>query len=972
MLSVGPAVGRLGRARAAWPSALDARIMLAFVLIGILPVAVVGVWGAMAARAAIAEQSARELNGLARGLAGHLDTRIATTMDQARAIAALPDVVGMDPARQDVVLRELYQQLPGVSRVSTFDIRGQRLATSHDGGATLVGVRESFQDAVRLGRLAWEVAPSISSGRESLLINTPIRDADRRVVGVVGVVVDLANLSSVVAAVPIAGGGCAFVLGPDGRLILHPDPVAVQQRRDYAWLGVPEAGRPAGPGTIHYAFDGEAHVAGYAPLLGLPWTVVAAQPQAEALRPADWHWRVALGGLLASAAAALLAARLVAWRLTRELRAVAAAARALRRGEADAVLPPLSAEHGEVGALVESFDAMRTTVAARERALRASEARFRSLFAANPQPVVVYERGSARILEVNDAAAGLYGYPRERMIGMPVSELGMDEPIPADGGAGTAVRREQRHRRRDGSVALVEVSALALEFAGREAVLAVAEDVTERRESDRRLRETDERLRMVVDALQIVAYQVDAAGTLLMARGQGLARLGLTPEGAVGGSVLELYRQAPALAESVRTALAGQPSHVEAEVGGATWLAVHVPVLAPDGRVDGAFGTALDVTERARAAAALRDAERRAMAADKFSALGRLAGGVAHDLNQSLTLIAGHAEIAAGELGVDPELTAHLDVIVRAAMDGAETVDRLLRFARSDADAPSEAVDLAQVVGQVAELTAPHWRDAAQREGRPIGLRVVADGRVTIQGRAAALREMLVNMVLNAVDALPRGGAIELRTRVEADRAVVEVADTGVGMTPDVQRRVFEPFFTTKGERGTGLGLAQVFGIAEAHGATVTVNSTPGAGTTFRVDFPALATGLAAPTSPQPRPTGSRRVLVVDDEPRLAAVVARVLTDAGHAVAVVASAADALRWLDGNEADVVVTDLGLGDGPNGLQLAQDMRARRPALRIVLLTGWSASLDPEDVRGMGIAAVLGKPFRPDELVRAIGA
>src|SRR4030088_324716 len=202
---------------------------------------------------------------------------------------------------------------------------------------------------------------------------------------------------------------------------------------------------------------------------------------------------------------------------------------------------------------------------------------------------------------------------------------------------------------------------------------------------------------------------------------------------------------------------------------------------------------------------------------EKLRALGQMATGIAHDLNQSLMLVASYSDLARQALVQDPpnlvELEDLLTTTTQAALDGGETVKRLLLFTRAAPELNSKRVDLSSVVRDAAQLTAPRWRDAAQAEGRPISLRIEAEGHPNIQGSPAQLRELMTNLIFNAVDALPLGGTIRLRVVAELGQGIIEVADSGVGMSAEVQERVFEPFFTTKGEAGSRLGLAMVFRI---------------------------------------------------------------------------------------------------------------------------------------------------------------
>jgi PAS domain S-box-containing protein len=389
-----------------------------------------------------------------------------------------------------------------------------------------------------------------------------------------------------------------------------------------------------------------------------------------------------------------------------------------------------------------------------------------------------------------------------------------------------------------------------------------------------------------------------------------------------------------------------------------------------EGRLQFLSTIARDITEQ-------KEAERQSEAlaqTEKLRALGQMAGGIAHDLNQCLALVAGHAELAIRNLDRDagPEtIRVSLRTVLRSARDGAQSVKRLQTYARpAQSDTPIK-LDLGALVTEVANLTAPAWRDRAQEEGRRVELRVRADGDTTIEGSAPDLREGLTNLVLNAVDALPQGGTIDLRVQRRRQRVHVEVQDSGVGMPPEVRAKIFEPFFTTKGEKGLGLGLSMVFGVVQRHDGTVEVDSTPGAGTTFRLSFPA-AGGEAdnAETLEGLAPIRTLRILAVDDDWEIANMVSLMLEPFGHEIAVATSGEEALERLAADRYDLVISDVGMGARMNGWELASRVKAGFPGVRLVLATGWGAEIDPEDARTRGVDAVVSKPFRIADLTRVV--
>jgi len=429
-----------------------------------------------------------------------------------------------------------------------------------------------------------------------------------------------------------------------------------------------------------------------------------------------------------------------------------------------------------------------------------------------------------------------------------------------------------------------------------------------------------------------------------------------------------LAAQLGAVGDGAEDDLAGE---YRLETGNAPtrWIAVQGRVFRDqDGQRTMLAGVVMDVTERKLSAERAEVLAR----AERMRALGQMASGIAHDLNQSLALISGYSEVARQELESDePDLAQLRDmfaVAVQATQDAAQAVKSLLDFARMQQIGKTERLDVSSLLREVARLTAPRWRDHPQAEGRSVSLRVEAAPGLFVEGSAAALREALTNLVFNAVDALPNGGGITLAAREAGEQVAIEVQDTGVGMPPNVQAHALEAFFTTKGARGTGLGLAQVSTIMQQHGGTVLIDSAPGRGTTVRLLFPLAATAaLAADPGDERRDeVRSVRILVVDDEVRLTSLVARVLSEAGHAVTTAASGEDAVVALQSQAFDLVISDLGLGEGMNGWDLAKQVAERWAGTRFVLATGWGASIDPDEARERFVDAVVAKPYRIAEL------
>jgi signal transduction histidine kinase/DNA-binding response OmpR family regulator len=353
---------------------------------------------------------------------------------------------------------------------------------------------------------------------------------------------------------------------------------------------------------------------------------------------------------------------------------------------------------------------------------------------------------------------------------------------------------------------------------------------------------------------------------------------------------------------------------------------------------------------------------------ERLRALGEMAAGVAHDFNNLLSVILGRTELMLRRVG-EPETMRDLDAVRRAAQDGADTVRRIQEFTRTRRTRAFERVDLAEVAREVVELTRPRWELEAQAKG--VTYEFGVDGVAPpVAGRPEELREVLTNLITNAVDAMPAGGVCRLRVHVDGDWAVMTVSDTGVGMPEEMRLRVFEPFFTSKGPRGTGLGLAVSWGIVTRHGGTIDVDSAPGRGTTFRLRLPIPVTlpdaVVGVPMTFAPRPA---RLLLIEDEPEVQAVLAEMLREAGYGVAVARDGTAGIEHCEREAVDLVLSDISM-PGISGWDVAARLRARYPLIPIGFVTGWGDQLDPERLARAGVDFVVAKPFQAYDILRHV--
>jgi EAL domain-containing protein (putative c-di-GMP-specific phosphodiesterase class I)/signal transduction histidine kinase len=514
-------------------------------------------------------------------------------------------------------------------------------------------------------------------------------------------------------------------------------------------------------------------------------------------------------------------------------------------------------------------------------------------------------------------------------------------------------------------------AALAARVSERGARLAAEEEFIARKQTESALRAGQERLSLALSQAGMVTCDWDIVNSTWVWAGDGDALLGVPP-GTLDHrprTLLECVHaeDRPAVDKALADAVQlGRDVQIEHRVlrpdGTVRWFACSGRVYRdPSGKAVRLLFTDMDITERKAA-----EHQRQALAqAEKLRAVGQMASGVAHDLNQSLGLIAGYGDLALRALAAAPmdteALREALPIISQAATDGGQTVRRLLTLSRVQPEGECQRVDMGALVREVAQLTAPRWRDATQADGRPINLQVETEGETSVDGWPVSLREALTNLIFNAVDALPTGGSIRLSARRLGEHIIVEVTDSGLGMSAEVRERIFEPFFT-------GLGLAQVFGVVEQHHGKVVVESTPGAGTTFQISLLAASSTTVSQSSAQMSVATVRplRVLAVDDEPAMGNMVRRILRPRGHAVVTATSAEEALQRLASQPFDVMISDVGMGPGMNGWELVERARPSWPDMRIVLATGWGAAIDEAEARTRGVDAVIAKPYHPADI------
>jgi PAS domain S-box-containing protein len=393
-----------------------------------------------------------------------------------------------------------------------------------------------------------------------------------------------------------------------------------------------------------------------------------------------------------------------------------------------------------------------------------------------------------------------------------------------------------------------------------------------------------------------------------------------------------------------------------------------------------------DITERKQQEQSLRDTadrlekamqdlqrtEHHVIQHERLNALTKMASGVAHDFNNALAKILGFNELLLSvpdNINNPDKVRKYLHMINTAAQEAVGVVNRLREFYRHRKDTDVYGpIDTRQMIEQAVIMTQPKWKDQMMAHGATVWLDADLQEGLMVRGNASELREVMINLIFNATEAMPKGGMLTVRSRLEYDVVVMEVTDTGVGMSSEVRRRCLEPFYSTKGDRFNGLGLAIVYGILNRHAGTIKIQSEEGKGTTVAIRLPVHVDVAAAPSATGTTSAGSLKVLLVEDEPLIRDIQAEYLRADSHEVETAVNGTDALEKFQAGQYDVVITDRAMPE-MNGDQLIASIRMFSPEMPIVLVTGFGDMID-RDASGTGPDLILSKPVTQHKLQQAI--
>jgi PAS domain S-box-containing protein len=609
---------------------------------------------------------------------------------------------------------------------------------------------------------------------------------------------------------------------------------------------------------------------------------------------------------------------------------------------------------------------------------------------------VLDEQG--KVVEANAAFGAMLGYTQEEALQLSVmdwdanwSKAELLEKI------GVLMEHsavfETRHRRKDGILIDVEISAVSVTLEGRRYLYNAARDITERKRAEAALAQERNLLRTLIDHIPSMIFVRDLSNRFLIVNQAFARRMGVaSPAELIGKTDGDFFpaQVADQFAADDRKIFAGGelldydfsptfPNGEQLDV-----LVTKVPLRNAQGEVIGLVGVSHEVTERKRALAALQESEARFRQSQKMEGIGQLAGGVAHDFNNILAALLMQTDLVATVEPLPAEARAGLQEIRRDVQRAAELTRQLLLFSRRQVMQP-KLLDLNELVMNLGKLLQRIIGEDVhlQLHPHPVALMTRAD--------AGMLEQVLMNLCVNARDAMPGGGWLLIKTtRMEVNEATarlnpeaapghfvsLSVSDTGKGIPLEILPKIFEPFFTTKEPgKGTGLGLATVFGIVKQHQGWVQVDNRPGQGVTFQVFLPAsaepVAEGSPAEMAPPPR-GGTETILVVEDEAVVRKLVRKMLERHGYQVLEASNGGEALQRWEHHPGTValLLTDLVMPGGMSGQELARQLVAQQPQLKVIYTSGYSAEIAGREFQMRPGEAFLQKPCPTAQLVETV--
>lgn len=1035
-----------------WP--LRAKLTLAFLLVSLAPLGLLGYVNYRALSGSLEATASRALTRAADNTAGMLDGFLRSGQNLVRRGSRLEAISGWldrpSPGRR-LQAQDMLEALGGLARaralvqsIALLDHRGFNLLDtdpSHVGGDES-GKGYFFRARSQRGGYISSVLQDRGHGSGRLVFSQAVYSRDLRFLGVLRLEYSARVIRLIIDSAQGLGGAGSFAWLLDGDMLFlspargipghyhcitalpaaKPNSLQVQKCLPHNYPNAQCLRNPAlarairDYSTASNAFtlpllpNGQGRFTGLvARLSAQPWQVVFLQPRDAFMQPIQTQTRVMAYLAAAMGLAVLIAAFLVSRLLIRPVIHLAQVADKLAAGDLEQTIEVC--QGGEIGRLAAAFARLRDAISEKisslnreiqtreraERALRAQGEHLSAIWDSTQDAIITMDR-QRQITSCNQAFLSMFGFDSQRQVrGQSVRIIHPSNKSFKDFGRQFFEvikekgnwRGEWTLQRLDGSPQETEsmISVLHGPDGGQAGYVSVLRDITERKRAEEALRESQHRMTEMLANVQMVAVMLDPTGRVTFANEYLLNLAGWSREEVVGADWfgLSLPEQDT---QKVKQGFLGSlaqgniPAQFENSItakNGSQHLVVwsNSIMRSVDGQVIGTASLGVDVTEHRLLEEQLRQAR-------KMEAVGTLAGGIAHDFNNILGAIIGYCELALDQVRQGQPNQRELNQILSAGLRASNLVRQLLTFSRK-LEANLGPVRLNRLV-----------RDSVRMLERIIPKMVsietdLAKDLDLINADSNQIDQVLINLATNARDAMDGGGRLLIRTAnlylAEAfcrqsgecspgPHVLLEVSDTGPGMEPEEVQRVFEPFYTSKEPgKGTGLGLATVYGIVRGHHGCVVCQSIPGQGSTFSVYLPAPGPEDISPQVMESEPAevtgGGENLLLVDDEEALRQMCAAILGEMGYVVRTAGSGEEALDIFDLDPlwADLVVLDLGM-PGMGGLDCLQALLGREPRLRVLVASGYASDEMEDKARRAGARDFLKKPFRRDDLLRSV--
>jgi PAS domain S-box-containing protein len=608
-----------------------------------------------------------------------------------------------------------------------------------------------------------------------------------------------------------------------------------------------------------------------------------------------------------------------------------------------------------------------------------SEANFRAIIESAPEAIYMFDVQTRRILDCNPYTTEWLGYSRQELIGMGVEDIlgptasGVDENIRKVLEHGYVRIQERHFRTKSGALVDAEVTGTGVEVQGKKCFVALVRDITERKKIEALLR-YKELFQNVIDPVFICHSQ----GNFLEVNDVACERLKYTHKQMLQLSFQDIVRpsQYGVLRKMGKIIRSGEAVQFELET--LTRTGEMIPFELHSRLIE--FQRKPAILSVARDLSARKRMEETLIRTERLSAVGEMAAGVAHNFNNLLQMMLGAGEAAMAKLDTG-EIRKSRDVLltlIDACHRGADIVRRIKDFtlAKTDHIDQAKVFDLGELVSEAVQLTKPLWANPADLH--KYSLNFVRPLSALVKGNPSELYEVLVNVIKNALEAMPDGGILAIAPAMRNGKIYLSISDTGIGIAEENMQRLFEPFFTTKGLKSSGLGLSSSYGIIKKHHGEMIVKSEPGKGSTFTIILPRAEALSMTEARPLPEkldlPEDKIKFLVVDDEKNILKMMELYFEDTAIDLTTVSSAEQGLAAIYRDSYDVVLCDFSM-DGMNGLQLCKAAKQHvretgHSQMKCLLYTGLSQKLEPDELKRCGVDGVVRKPVPCAELQRIV--